>query len=235
MLRRVIKWCAARGYNTPGLEWKEVRLKEAAVKTRVLSRDEEIRLFAALPESLKPLVEFALLSGQRKAEIVSLRWADVDFPNARATVWAKGQKPHSFPLTPRMVAVIANQPKVCPQVFTYVAERTVPARNGRSRRIKGQRYPFSKQGWNRQWCRALAEAGIDEYRFHDNRHTAASRTQRIEIAFSLLGHSDIRTTKRYFHIAEEEVRKAMIAAESRNSPEPQPQRGEKPRKAANDS
>ena len=64
----------------------------------------------------------------------------------RATVWAKGQRPHSFPLTPRMVALIANQPKACPQVFTYVAERSSPRRVDRVQRIKGQRYPFSAQG-----------------------------------------------------------------------------------------
>ena len=65
-------------------------------------------LLKALPTSLHPVVEFGILSGQRKAEIVTLRWADVDLGAARATVWAKGQKPHSFPLTPRMIAIIAS-------------------------------------------------------------------------------------------------------------------------------
>ncbi len=62
------------------------------MQTRVLSADEQARLFAVLHDSLKPLVEFALLSGQRKAEIVTLRWSDVDFNAGRATVWAKGQR-----------------------------------------------------------------------------------------------------------------------------------------------
>ena len=66
----------------------------------------------------------------------------------------------------------------------------------------------------------LKAAGIENFRFHDLRHTALTRLGNIETAFELAGHSDIRTTKRYFHTAEERVREAMIAAESRNSPEP---------------
>jgi integrase len=234
LLRRIVGWCEARGYDVPVIAWREVRLKESSVKTRVLARDEEARLFEALPANLKPIVEFAILSGQRKTEIVTLRWADVDLGAARATVWAKGQKPHSFPLTPRMIALIANQPKACAQVFTYVCERSSPRRKDRVARVKGERYPFSPQGWDRKWRKALADAGITDYRFHDNRHTAASRSGRIEIAFELLGHSDIRTTKRYFHTAEAEVRTALTAAESRNSTEPETSMVEIARKTAND-
>lgn len=234
LLRRVVNWCAARGFDAPEIVWREARLKEAAVQTRVLENDEERRLFVALPDSLKPIVEFALLSGQRKTEIVRLRWSDVDLSAMRAKVWAKGQKPHSFPLTPRTVAIIANQPKAGPFVFTYVAERSSPKRPDRVQRVKGERYPFSPQGWDRKWRKALKDAGIEGYRFHDNRHTAASRSGSIETAYKLLGHSDVRTTQRYFHRSENEVREALIAAESRNSPEPATAMPQKARKAAND-
>lgn len=236
LLRRVVNWCDARGFEAPAIAWKEAKLKEAAVQTRVLTDEEQTRLFLTLPESLKPIVSFALLSGQRKAEIVTLRWSDVDFANARAWVWAKGGKRHSFPLTPALVALIANQPKVCAQVFTYVAERSAPRRKDRPQRVKGERYPFSRQGWDRKWRRALKDAGIKDYRFHDNRHTALTRLGSIETAFELAGHSDIRTTKRYFHTAENRVRETMIAAESRNSPEPASATPSEPRrKAANDA
>jgi integrase len=230
LLRRVVNWCGERDFEVPAIAWKALRLKEAAVKTRVLSRDEQERLFAALPDSLKPIVEFALLSGKRKAEIVSLLWSDVDFVEMRAKVRVKGGEVQSFPLTPRLRTLIANQPKVCPQVFTYVAERDSPPRKDRVRRIKGQRYPFSVQGWDRKWRKALEDARIEGYRFHDNRHTALTRTGAIEIAYLLAGHSDIRTTKRYFHTSEAEVRRAMIAGESRAIPEPVDESAENDRK-----
>lgn len=234
LFRRVCNFVEARGFEVPDILWKDAKLREEAPQTRILTPAEEMRLFEHLPDSLKPLVEFALLSGQRKGEIVTMRWADVDLGAGRATVWAKGQRPHSFPLTPRMVALIANQPKVCAQVFTYVAERDSPPRGDRPRRLKGHRYPFSRQGWDRKWRTALKAAGIEGYRFHDNRHTGLTRTGSIEAANRLAGHTDMRTTKRYFHVGEDEVRRAMIAGESRNSPEPPADEAEKPRKAAND-
>jgi integrase len=235
LLRRVVNWCADRGYDVPVIAWKQAKLKEGAVKTRVLSQAEEKRLFAALPASLEPIVRFALLSGQRRTEVIRLRWSDVDFPNARAWVWAKGGQRHSFPLTPELVAIIANQPKVCPQVFTYEAERSAPSRPDRPARIHGHRYPFSPQGWERKFKKALAVAGIEDFRFHDLRHTALTRLGSIEAAYELAGHSDIRTTKRYVHTAEDDVRARMAAAESRNSPEPRPSDLTQPiKKAAND-
>jgi integrase len=134
-----------------------------------------------------------------------------------------------------MIAIIANQPKVCAQVFTYVAERSSPRRKDRVHRVKGHRYPFSAQGWDRKWRKAVKDAGLDGYRFHDNRHTAASRTGSIELANRLLGHSDFKTTQRYFHPGEGQVREGLVAAELRNSCEPADTiPTETRRKAAND-
>lgn len=235
LLRRVIEWHSSRGFEVPAIVWREAKLREPKPTTNTLSREDEDRLFASLPDNLKPIVLFALLTGQRKAEIVTLRWADVDMRNARATVWAKGGRQHTFPLTPQAMAVIANQPKVCAQVFTYVAERSSPLRKDRVQRVKGHRYPFSKQGWDRKWRKAVKDAGIGALRFHDLRHTAATRTGSIEVANRLLGHSDYRTTQRYFHPGENEVREALIAAESRTIPEPDGEGvPETRRKAAND-
>jgi integrase len=188
-----------------------------------LSADEESRLFEKLPANLVPIVEFALLSGQRRTAIIELRWSDVDLQAARAKVRAKGGGWHNFPLSPRMVAIIAAQPKVCPQVFTYVCTRQAPRRADRPARQVGERYPFSKQGWARQWRKALERAGIEDYRFHDNRHTAATRNLRatgnLKGVQKLLGHTNIETTSRYAHALEDDVRAMLFATESRNSPE----------------
>lgn len=96
-------------------------------------------------------------------------------------------------------------------------------------------YPYSKQGWDRKWRRALAEAGIEGFRFHDTRHTALTRLGSIEAAQRLANHSDIRTTRRYFHTSEDEVRKLMAAAESRNSPEPVQEGSAETRRKAGES
>ena len=102
-------------------------------------------------------------------------------------------------------------------VFTYVCKRS------RGQRRKGERYPFSQGGWRRDWGKALRAAGIEDFRFHDTRHTAATRTLRVtgnlKVVQDMLHHADIATTARYAHATTKDVREAMEAAQSRNTPE----------------
>lgn len=221
LARRVWRHAADRGFDVPPIEWGKLLLREPKERVRELSATEEEALFTKLPDDLAALVEFALLSGQRRTAIVTLVWADVDLKGMRATVSTKGSVRHTFPLTPRMATIIANRPKVSPQVFTYVCQRPSPPRADRTRRLKGHRYPFSKQGWTRTWRTALKDAGIADFRFHDIRHTTGTRVLRatgnLKAVQKLLGHEDITTTARYAHAMEDDVREALLAAESRNS------------------
>ena len=75
-----------------------------------------------------------------------------------------------------MLALLANERGKHPTcVFTYECRR--PRVKGvKVKREAGKRYPFSRDGWRRDWYAALAAAGIDDFRFHDGRHTAATRT-----------------------------------------------------------
>lgn len=216
---------ASDGFAIGAVDWGKVKLKEPQERVRELTADEETRFWAAAPnEQLAAVAEFALLSGQRRTSVITLLWSKIDFLSMRATVRVKGGRWHTFPLTPRMVAIIANQPKTCAQVFTYVCERPAPPRKDRPRRLKGERYPFSKQGWYRRWRKWLSDAGIDDFRFHDLRHTTGTRllraTGNLKTVQKLLDHADIKTSARYAHAIEDDVRRGMIAAESRNIPEP---------------
>jgi integrase len=229
LARRVWKHAAAAGYDLPipgtpdAIDWSKLRLDEPKERVRELTADEEKRLFEKLPESLKPVVEFAALSGQRRSAVIGLLWDKVDLSGPRATIGLKGGGEHTFPLTPRLVEIIEAQPVVedCPFVFTYACERPSPPRKDRPRRYKGQRYPFSKQGWMRKWRKALADAKITNFRFHDLRHTRGTRilrsTGNLKTVQKLLGHTDIATTARYAHALEDDIRDAMLAGESRNS------------------
>ena len=222
LARRVWRYAADRGFDVAPIPWGKLLLKEAGERVRELSADEEARLFAVLPANLKPVVEFALMCGQRKAEIITLLWSDCDLGEGRATFRVKGGGKHTIPLTPRMVALLANQPRVAPQVFTYECQRRAPARADRVKRAVGERYPFSGYGWMRQWKKALADAGIADFRFHDLRHTTGTRTLRatgnLKGVQKLLGHTQIATTSRYAHALEEDVRNMLSAAESRSIP-----------------
>lgn len=229
LARRVWKHARTGGYDVPlegterAIVWKDLRLDEPQERARELSGDEQKRLFAQVPADLLAVVEFAMLSSQRRSAVIGLRRIRVDLDAMRAEVFTKGDRWHKFPLTKRMAEIIATRPVVegCDFVFTYECTRPSPSRSDRPKRRKGQRYPFSKQGWYRQWRKALTDAGIEDFRFHDLRHTGISRLVRasgnLKLGMKLADHSNVSTTSRYAHVLEDDLRNAMSADESRNS------------------
>lgn len=223
LLRRVANFMASRDFEVPEIAWKDVMLTEPPERIRELSSEEEAKLFNALPEDLLQVVRFSLMCGQRRTAVIRLRWSDIDLGHGRATFLKKGGGSHDIPLSLEMVEFLKRQPKAGPFVFTYVCERTSPARKDRPPRVRGMRYPFSKQGWTRKWKRALATAGIADFRWHDLRHDFATKITRstgnLKITQRLLGHSDIATTARYAHVIDDDLRNALSTHNSRNIPE----------------
>jgi integrase len=221
LARRVWKH-VADDFATGAIKWGELLMDEPKERVRELTAKEEERLFESLPDSLKPIVEFALLTGQRKSAVVGLEWGRIDWGSGEATIVNKGGGDHTFPLSPAAVFLILEQPQVdgCPFVFTYLCERPAPKRKDRAARRKGERYPFSRQGWDRKWRKAKADAGVADFRFHDLRHTTATRIMRafgnLKAVSNLLGHTDIRTSARYAHVQKEDLRAIMAETESRN-------------------
>lgn len=226
LARRVWRYADLLGYDVGDTPlWTKVLDKTAEVsRIRELSAAEENRLLAALERinpDLRAMTEFALLSGQRKSAVVTLTWQQVDLPNREATVLLKtrgtNKRRHTFPLTDKMIAIIESRPKVSPFVFTYECRRNAPARADRARRVAGVRFPFSKGGWARQWQAALSAAGVKDFRWHDLRHTAATRLLRqsnnLKAAQALLGHSTLEQTARYAHVFTDDLRKMMETAD----------------------
>ena len=89
----------------------------------------------------------------------------------------------------------------------------------RERAGAGERYLFSGnapdkplQGIKKFWRNVTEQAGLEDYRLHDNRHTHASHLVSsglsLEIVGRLLGHTNPLTTKRYAHLADDPLRAA---------------------------
>lgn len=195
------------------IPWRDFMLPEPRERVRELRADEEERLFAALRPDYHDVVQFALLSGCRLAECVGLTWGDIDWGGRTITVRGKGGKVETIPLTAGLRALLwPLQGRNDGAVFTYVAERA----GGDVR--KGDVLPITYEGLKTHWRRAKAAAGLSDFRFHDTRHTAATRLLRssgnLKLVQKLMRHENVATTTKYAHADDEDLRQAMERVEN---------------------
>jgi integrase len=169
-------------------------------RNRFLTPEEEERLMAALDDCqwIKSIVMMALHTGMRRGEIFSLKWFDVSFErefesiNVRNT---KSGKDRVIPLNSTALAMLRSLPKSSAYVFPSprTKERLVDIKVG--------------------FTRAVKAAKLADFRFHDLRHTAATRmAARGADAFtlcSIFGWSDIRMSLRYTHAMSDAKRRAV--------------------------
>jgi integrase len=196
-------------------DWRALRLRVADKPPRELDQagGEEAALFAALDPDVRDAMRFLLLSGWRRGEVLGLRWSDLDLPGRTARTRIKGGNTVTRALTTEMVVLLANQPRKCPQVFTYLC------RQSRAKRRKGQRYPLTATVLRDRFQEARTKAKLKDFRIHDLRHTRGTRilraTQNLAATQKALAHKHIRTTLRYAHVLLDDVRNALEASESR--------------------
>lgn len=199
------------------IDWKNFILPTPKERVRELTAEEEERVFASLREDHHPIVFFSIVSGFRLSECVNLRWTDIDWGNLTIAVVGKGDKADVQPIAADVRDFLWQLRGQHPEkVFTYVAEQTRPQQG----RVAGQRYPITYYGLSTAWRRAKLDAKLIDYRFHDNRHTAATRflraTGNLKLCQMFLRHEDIATTMKYAHATNEDLRTALnTAAESR--------------------
>ncbi len=176
------------------IDWRAHWLREAAPRTRVLSAEEERRLIEEAGEHLKAPIQFALLTGLRLGNTIALDWAQVDFQARTMTFRAKGDRTLVLPITAPVLVILANQgPRSTGPVFRYKGEKIA--------------------SWRKAWAGAKKRAGVKDFRWHDLRHTAASRMVAngadISAVQEVLNHSSITVTRRYVHHDQDAKRKAL--------------------------
>jgi integrase len=211
------------GVAVANIDWKKILLEEAGEREHVLSLDdEEKRLFAALRADYHPMFRFALVTGVRLANVVGLTWRQVDWQAGTIVFRVKSKKPegelHYVPITPAVATILSQERgRHLTRVFTYVCARNRRDPKRGTLQKKGERDPFTQDGWRKEWKRALATAGIEDFRFHDLRHTAGTRALRahrnLRAVQKMLGHQSITTTLRYTRSDIDDVRAAMEAVE----------------------
>jgi integrase len=147
------------------------------------------------PDHLAPIVRLALNTGLRKGEIFNLKWSDVDLSGAQITVRGEGAKSGQtryLPLNTEAVGVLTTW------------------RQGRANDdyvFTGREQGEPLDDIKKAWTPLLKAARIQGFRFHDLRHTFASKLVMAGVDLNtvreLLGHSDIKMTLRYSHLAPE--------------------------------
>ncbi len=170
------------------------RKPESRGRVRFLSEDERDRLLEACEKSSEPrllsLVLFALTTGARQGELVGLRWEHIDQVNQTATLHDTKNRDRRVVHLHGRAGDALREMATMPHISGYL----FAGRSGKPR--------FPRVAWER----ALAEAEIEDFRFHDLRHTAASYLAMSgatlpELA-AFLGHRTLAMVKRYSHLAE---------------------------------
>lgn len=174
------------------------KLREPPGRSRFLSADERTRLLLACRQSpnrdLYTAVVLAISTGARRMEIMGLRWQDVDLKRGLITLhFTKNGTRRAIPLQGHALELLREKYR----------RRNDP--NAGSLLFPGRRNPKKPANLRVSWENALASSDVENFRWHDLRHTAASYLAMhgatlMEIS-EILGHRSLEMVKRYTHLS----------------------------------
>ena len=222
-VRALLNWALRRGLieTTPAALVE--RPGEETRRERTLSAD-ELRFVWQTADGLGyPMGAFfrmVMLTGQRREEVATMAWADIDLPGKVWTIPAsvtKAGRAHAVPLSPAAIDLLASVPRKMarnaagllaptPHVFTMSGENTISG------------YSAGKSRLDTAVAKLRAEAGLDEpmpaWTVHDLRRTCATEMGRLGVPrFTIsrvLNHADRSVTAIYDrHSYLEEKRHAL--------------------------
>lgn len=168
-------------------------------RTRFLSSEELENLLSACRnhsnKDLYPIVFLSIATGCRRSEILKLRWRDVDLnsnpPMIRLEV-TKNKEKRSIPVIDDAVALLRARKEI-PRIDT---DLVFPSSR------KSDQPVYIRAAWDE----VIEQTSIQNFRFHDLRHTAASylamHGATLTELSSILGHKTMQMVKRYSHLTE---------------------------------
>lgn len=193
---------ATFGYAVKKLRWIPEnpcrtlsKLKESFGRDRILNDEEISRLLDACKQSrsplLYPIVLFALTTGARRGEILSLEWRHIDLAKGIAFFQeTKNGRPRSVALSDAVIAEL----KVLYE-----------ARNLSKPLVFASKTAFGRIDIKKAWMQAVQRAGLTDYHFHDLRHLFCTLAagdlgaSNIELA-TAMGHRTLSMLLRYSNL-----------------------------------
>jgi integrase len=205
LMKAVANWNIRHGYINGENPWAGIKAFRMKSRERFLLPDEMTRFFAVLnkldSDVVRDYIKLSLLTGARQANVLSMRWEDINFDLA---VWriplTKNGDSHTIPLTAPALAIL-NERHAKSQ-----SEWVLPGK------VPGCHLVEPK----RVWHRLLADAKISDLRLHDLRRTLGSYmaigNQSLQIIGKALGHKSTQATQIYARLTHDPVRKALEQA-----------------------
>ncbi|NGX40382.1 MAG: Tyrosine recombinase XerC [Candidatus Anoxychlamydiales bacterium] len=170
------------------------KLKEAKGRDRILSKKECERLLKACSQSkspfLLPIVTLAICTGMRQGEILKLTWGNINFEQKIISLKeTKNGYPRSIPL-------VGSSFKEVKKIYQN--------RNPHNPFVFPSKKRFGEISIRKPWETALKKAKIENFRFHDLRHTFATFAAKggasnLALA-TAMGHRSLSMLSRYTHM-----------------------------------
>jgi integrase len=174
---------------------KQAREYHDTLKVRYITPDEFARLVNELPDHLKQVVVFAVATGLRMRNITELEWREVDLARKLATVDPKNGVLLTVPLNEVAIRVLEQQVGKN-ETRVFLDHKNRPFDNANTAAFK----------------KALKRAGIDDFRFHDLRHTWASWMIQNGVdeyqLQQLGGWLDPKMVRKYAHLSDSQLGKS---------------------------
>ncbi len=215
-----------KGFFSKAVKWgkckehpaKEVKpFKGVTKRLRYLMPDEVQKLISNCADHIKPIVTLAVHTGMRKGEVLGLRRDQVNFEQGIITLTdTKNSETRSVQMNETVKSTLKSIGGGDPFFFA-------------STKKKGKPYVWIEMSFHQ----ALQKSGIEDFKFHDLRHTFASNLvmagEDLHTVGELLGHKGLEMTKRYAHLSPKFKKRAINILDSLMSQNP-PQEEKQERK-----
>jgi len=204
LLKRLLNVAIEWGYLYENTARQVKPLREDNRRLRYLSKEEIDLLVASACRHLKPIILVAVNTGMRKGEVFNLKWSHLDLKiRFIEVIKSKNGEKRVIPINKTLLEVLHGLPRRIDSPYVFPGK-------------KGKKLTDVKKSFRT----AMKKAEIEDFCFHDLRHTFASHLVMAGVPLltvaELLGHKSIDMTKRYSHLSPNHKAAAVRMLDSLN-------------------